>query len=65
MTWVNTPPKFEEELAEGAEEGEGEGEGAGEEEEIVVQDCRAQRQRCERAWKSSWQTARATWPPAR
>ena len=33
MTWVNTPPKFEEELAEGQEEGEGEGEGAGEEEE--------------------------------
>ena len=36
MTWVNTPPKFEEELAEGAEEGEGEGEGAGEEEESEV-----------------------------
>ena len=32
MTWVNTPPKFEEELAEGQEE-EGEGEGAAEEEE--------------------------------
>ena len=33
MTWVNTPPKFEEEVAEGQDlEGE-EGEGAGEEEE--------------------------------
>ena len=33
MTWVNTPPKFEEELAEGQEGEEGEGEGAAEEEE--------------------------------
>eukprot|EP00352_Strombidinopsis_acuminata_P004402 CAMPEP_0176382510 /NCGR_PEP_ID=MMETSP0126-20121128/32744_1 /TAXON_ID=141414 ORGANISM="Strombidinopsis acuminatum, Strain SPMC142" /NCGR_SAMPLE_ID=MMETSP0126 /ASSEMBLY_ACC=CAM_ASM_000229 /LENGTH=109 /DNA_ID=CAMNT_0017746987 /DNA_START=290 /DNA_END=619 /DNA_ORIENTATION=+ len=34
MTWVNTPPKFEEEKPEGEEEGEGEeGEGEAEEEE--------------------------------
>lgn len=31
MTWVNTPPKFEEET-QGEEEGEGEGDAAGEEE---------------------------------
>ena len=33
MSWVNTPPKFEEPRPEGEEDGEGEGEGEGEEEE--------------------------------
>ena len=36
MTWVNTPPKFEEEIPEGMEGEEGEGEGAAEEEESEV-----------------------------
>ena len=33
MTWVNTPPKFEEELPEGVDPEEAEAEAAGEEEE--------------------------------
>ena len=38
MTWVNTPPKFEEELAEGADAEDGEGDGAAEEEESEAGD---------------------------
>jgi hypothetical protein len=34
MTWVNTPPKFEEEKKEGEEEGEAEAEAEEEEEEV-------------------------------